>query len=365
MTTRGLRRILPIALIAAGCASPAGSALINPSTPIASTPVVGAASPALPSSSTKASPTPPASASSAAPVTTIVIPKTAPAPALAVAWEAKGPTIARPSTFAPAVAPDGSIWVVSGHDASIWEFSADGHLHTTWGARGSGPGQFDFEHQNGGGDLPDGYGGVAFGPDGTVDVLDTGNARVERFRADGKYLDSWGSFGNGPGQFVNPTGIAVDPTGNVYVVDGRLDVQVFDAHGTWIRTIGAGQAGDSPYYGMVAVGRGGHVFTNNGQFVLEYDPTGMLLRRVDLSAFDAWPVGVAVEKSGNLLVLLDAGTAPADHPAGTIELGPDDRLLHVWPATGESLALDAAGDAAYVTFYQWPFIRKYTLPGHP
>ena len=364
MTTRVSRSCVLIAVLVAGCASPAtqatppasGSALVTPTT-VATRSATDPSSAPLPSASADQG----ASASPSASAATIVIAAATPGPALRVAWETKGAATARPSTFAPAIAPDGTVWVASGHDAAFWRFDSKGHFLGSWGTRGAGPGQFDFDHQNGGG-LPDGYGGVAFGPDGTIYVLDTGNTRVERFRPDLTFIDAWGSFGSGPGQFVEPTGIASDVAGRIYVVDSRLDVQVFDPHGALIRTIGTGEAGDNPYFGAVAIGRGGHVFVNSGSDVLEYDPSGTLLRRIDLSAFVGVPLGLAVDRSGDLFVLLDDGTAPSDHPTATLELGPDDALLHVWPATGETLALDPGGAAAYVAFYQWPYLRKYALP---
>src|SRR5690606_35144902 len=63
---------------------------------------------------------------------------------------------------------------------------------------------------------------VAVAPDGTLFVLDSGNQRVQRFAADGTFIDSWGEPGMGPGQFSadgqGPWGIAVDDA-HVYVAD--------------------------------------------------------------------------------------------------------------------------------------------------
>ncbi|HEX5499767.1 MAG TPA: hypothetical protein VFX03_11085, partial [Thermomicrobiales bacterium] len=76
---------------------------------------------------------------------------------------------------------------------------------------GSAPGQFNQPL------------GVAVAPDGTIYVVDQGNARVERFDASGAYLGAWdaksgltlGRTDTGLG----PTGITVGPDGTVYVAD--------------------------------------------------------------------------------------------------------------------------------------------------
>ncbi|MBV8063422.1 MAG: carboxypeptidase regulatory-like domain-containing protein [Nevskia sp.] len=61
---------------------------------------------------------------------------------------------------------------------------------------------------------------------GNIYVVDSGNNRVQRFDADGHYLDYFGGFGTANGMFSTPIGIAVDKSGNVYVSDynnGRVE----------------------------------------------------------------------------------------------------------------------------------------------
>src|SRR5258707_5519195 len=52
----------------------------------------------------------------------------------------------------------------------------------------SGAGQFHFPAA------------IAVDPDGSVYVVDSWNARVEKFSEDGLFLTQWGSFGPGDGQ---------------------------------------------------------------------------------------------------------------------------------------------------------------------
>jgi DNA-binding beta-propeller fold protein YncE len=76
---------------------------------------------------------------------------------------------------------------------------------------------------------------VAWDAAGNIYVADGyGNARIAKYEPSGKYITSWGSRGTAPGQFNIVHGIAVDAQGNVYAADeGNRRVQVFDANGTF------------------------------------------------------------------------------------------------------------------------------------
>ncbi len=56
----------------------------------------------------------------------------------------------------------------------------------------------------------------------------------------GAFVTSWGTKGTGPGQFgVELHGIDTDANGNVYVADAdRRMVHVFTSTGTWLRDFG-------------------------------------------------------------------------------------------------------------------------------
>jgi DNA-binding beta-propeller fold protein YncE len=65
-------------------------------------------------------------------------------------------------------------------------------------------------------------GSIAVGPDGKVYVSDSGNAWVQVFTPQGRFIRQLGSFGSGRGQFLHPFDLAVDAAGNVYVADDQL-----------------------------------------------------------------------------------------------------------------------------------------------
>lgn len=103
-----------------------------------------------------------------------------------------------------AIAGNGDFYVADGYGNSrVAKFSAAGEFQFDWGAKGKGPGQFDTPH------------GIALDEQGRVYVCDRGNARVQIFSSDGKFLGEWTS-----GELGRPWGIAIGPDHCAYVVDG-------------------------------------------------------------------------------------------------------------------------------------------------
>ena len=72
--------------------------------------------------------------------------------------------------------------------------------------------------------------------DGRLYVTDGyGNARVHAFSSAGDHQFSWGAPGSGPGEFNLPHGIDVDSSGRVFVADRENSrIQLFDAEGRFL-----------------------------------------------------------------------------------------------------------------------------------
>lgn len=102
----------------------------------------------------------------------------------------------------------------------------------SFGARGSGPGQFNFPTN------------IARMSDGRLLVTDTLNFRVQVLDKSGAPLSTFGRLGDGPGDFDKPKGIAVDRAGHIYVVEGLSDVvQIFDDGGRLLLAFGGSGTG--------------------------------------------------------------------------------------------------------------------------
>ena len=126
------------------------------------------------------------------------------------------------------VAPGGDIFVAEGHasgtdaNARVLRFDKRGSLITTFGKKGTGPGEFDQPHA------------LAMDSQGRLFVADRGNNRIQIFSQTGTLLDTW--F-----QFSRASGIAIDANDVIYVADsesGSIDTTRTD----WARGIRVGNA---------------------------------------------------------------------------------------------------------------------------
>jgi sugar lactone lactonase YvrE len=153
--------------------------------------------------------------------------------------------------------------------------------------------------------------GVAFDAVGTLYVTDPENNRVNRFRADGTLLETWGEEGSEPGQLFYPQGIAVGNDGSVYVADTRNHrVEVFDAYGTFLRAWGdSGNAsGQFSYPWSIALDGSSLVYVTDRSRVQKFDTEGHWILQWGqegsaLGSFGAIPFGVTVDPSGEVITL--------------------------------------------------------------
>jgi DNA-binding beta-propeller fold protein YncE len=167
----------------------------------------------------------------------------------------------------------------------------------SFGSPGSGNGQFQ------------GPTGVAIQPSsGNVYVVDTNNARVEKFSPSGSFISAFGQ-----GQLSSPRGIATDNSGKVYVSDdaGTNTVLQFNANGGLVSTIDGSSAPQGHFREIagIAVDQAGNLWVAEGftSNVIEFDSKGKFVQQWHDS--HGGLTGIAVDSARNAVYLITQGTA--------------------------------------------------------
>jgi DNA-binding beta-propeller fold protein YncE len=138
------------------------------------------------------------------------------------------------------IGPDDTVYCTDDLDHTVRLFTPDGRLVRTLGNSGrpsdTGIDGIDYRTIRRAGPPFHRPTNVALAADGALYVTDGyGNARVHKFTADGRLLFSWGAPGSGPGQFNLPHGIALDRSGRVYVADRENSrIQLFTPAGEYL-----------------------------------------------------------------------------------------------------------------------------------
>jgi sugar lactone lactonase YvrE len=124
------------------------------------------------------------------------------------------------------VAPDGSIFVVDGHDAGgnnrVMKFDRDGKFLMQWGETGGDHGQFRDPHA------------LAMDSQGRLFVGDRANSRIQIFTQMGEHLATWTQFGR-------PSGLFIDANDILYSADSESNAR---RNTGWKRGIRIGSAKD-------------------------------------------------------------------------------------------------------------------------
>jgi tripartite motif-containing protein 71 len=216
-----------------------------------------------------------------------------------------------------ALDPQGRLWVADTGNSRFAIFEPDGTFIEYWEHRGTGVGEFILERSNG-----DGFGAIAFAPDGSFYVLDVGNHRVEHFDQQRHFVKAWGSFGSNAGEFIDPIGLAVGSDGVVYVLDDKRDVgghqllagvvERYDSNGTVLGSITAYPDASFGYEsgGVFVVDALGNVYTSTfrvGYNVKKLDSSGKVLvtfgsHGTGPGQFNDQPGPAAVDEIGRLWV---------------------------------------------------------------
>ncbi|MCL4393695.1 MAG: 6-bladed beta-propeller, partial [Chloroflexi bacterium] len=203
----------------------------------------------------------------------------------------------------------GNLLAFDAGNGHILKYSPEGKVVTQWGSSGSGDGQFDLspDPDYGNDDIP--LGDMVVDAQGNIYVADAGNARIQKFDANGKFLVAWGKAGKGDGEFMRPICVALDAQGNVYVVADRLErIQKFDSAGKFLDKFGTTGTGDGQFVmpGYLAIDDQNNIYVpewrsnrikkldGNGKFLAKWEKCG--------DSPILTPTSVAVDVQGNVYV---------------------------------------------------------------
>lgn len=282
-------------------------------------------------------------------------------PAAEFLWAATGgPAERMRKVTAVARAPDGKIWVA---DASsrFFIFDSEGRFIETWGSPGGGPGQFNFYSQR----PPYNSADILFFPDGSFYVADFLNSRVQRFDAERRYLGEWRSVdGN-----YSPTGLCRTAKGEILV--GYLQMPALERYDASGRFLGKLELGLDAPLGL-ASDEGGRVYAveYRKNKVRIFEAGGAELEELGAgeSSFGGMssPGGIALDGEGRVYVA-DQGNSRV------LVFDGEGKYLFSWGGPGvdagqfryaSSVALDGEGDA-YVGDTNGGRLEKFALRGLP
>ena len=151
---------------------------------------------------------------------------------------------------------DGNVWVADAQASKdgtkgdqVIKLSPDGKVLMrlgTAGVAGGGPNHFNEPSD------------VVTAPNGDIFVADGHSGqnpkvppdyitRIVKFSKDGKFIKEWGKLGTGPGEFRNAHALAIDSRGRLFVCDrGNARLQIFDLNGKFLAS-GRNLAGPAVY----------------------------------------------------------------------------------------------------------------------
>ena len=295
---------------------------------------------------------PSARPSATGPITTPSL-RSAPAPLVPV-WEKASEDLTLGGPHYLNIAPDGRLWIADSTRDRFVIVDPDGSLVDTW--QPTGEAALDLVQPDN-----DGWGAVAFLPDGGFVVTDTNHQRILRFDAARNLIGSSGTFGPGPNQFISPFGVTVGPDGLIYVVDDpSCRVQIFDQGGRYLRTVAGGSDIADRCTNNVVIQRDGTVYLPNGGRgspwrITAFGPDGQILRQIG-EGFLREPVMLAAGRNGELY---------ATDSTDMLHLfSSDGELIASWSGRGLELAVIGPTGEVYATGPEGA-IRRFAFPSGP
>ena len=186
-----------------------------------------------------------------------------------------------------------NIYVADTGNAKIQKFSSDGKFLLSFGVRGDGNGEFGSPvgiatHEN------------------NIYVVDSHLNSIKKFDSDGNFILKWGGEGSEDGKFSSPRGIEIDSEGVVYVVDTKnYRIQKFTTDGEFLSSFGSHGTTDERLRAPEDV----TIYENNiyvsdpGNYkVIKFTSDGIFLKSFDynMGGFPIRPYGLVSDLDGNV-----------------------------------------------------------------
>lgn len=200
--------------------------------------------------------------------------------------------------------PDGSVAILDAGNARVAFVSADGAVLRHLGGSG---GDEPFKSLR----------GAVIDDDGQIWVSDPHDHAVKGFTADGSPVRTIGELGEEAHHLNAPRGLALDADGRLHVVDsGHARVQVYERDGTFVRSYGGYGLDDGRHLlpRGIAIAPNGLVYVCDptAGAVQVYDKSGTALARLDdlsVAGKSAVPLDVSLSANGLVQVRLHTWSA--------------------------------------------------------
>lgn len=206
-----------------------------------------------------------------------------------------------------AIGSNQRLYVVDHSGHRVQYFDLDGNYLGKFGGEGTGNGNFKYPW------------GIAVSKDNKVYVADRDNHRIQIFDADGNYLSKFGTQGSFDGQFQSPQGLAIAPNGKLAVADaGNKRLQFFD--------------GDFSFSSKISWP--GHTSYSSGPYRVSFSSDGLAYLQGQAYYYWSGDRIVVFDQSGGLIKEWgSAWCSMAETKSGDLIAAHGDRVVRVWKRT--------------------------------
>lgn len=150
--------------------------------------------------------------------------------------------------------------------------------------------------------------GIFVDAKGLIYVADTGNDRVQIFKADGSFDNMFGESGSDEGQFRQPSSVAVNSKGNIFVADTKnKKIKAFNADGMFLFATDPGIVFANPVAVRCDENKNVYVLDSVLKKVIVLDSMGKFLRTWDDSGNLQDPASLVYDGKG-FFYILDKGS---------------------------------------------------------